>query len=574
MKKMKTFMASLLTLACSFGLSAENWVSLDSFNADFSAFLVKYNSTALNAAKDQIDADKVTTLNFSLGDGPKLTDVTGIKLFSNLKTITMAPKCLIETLDVSGLQNLTSIKHGTTCSANTNANPTTTTLNKFAGSIKAIIANDCPALKQLQVPFYQTLETLQISGATQMTQFEVAYTGIRRLDLSDITIGTSSGYALYVRKCPNLEYFNVGYQPCISNFTCSDSGVRELDLSGIVGTGMNATTQSINVNSNKLKYLKLPNNQKISSFVFSGNQLTYMDALNNTNGINFGYVTTISTASGNYSNSHTRYVGKNTTRVKVFDSSVHVYPNSYSAVKGGSIVKDGDDYYFEFSGTADGSYTYTFGYNSAYATMKVTLKRQDDPTPYYPEANLWLVDAGAEGPYAMYHNVTDMPLTYEGAGIYTCHVDGQFMGNFRIEERSTVSRSEYAVNDFGGFIEQDKNPADNYVWVESNTDYKMVKDSEKHFSTHLVQNPGEGEETKLVAYNNPTIKVTYRPEEDVRTLSISSPTVTGVESVGEDSAEGEVEYYNLQGVKVSGDNMAPGLYIRRQGAKAEKILVK
>lgn len=33
-----------------------------------------------------------------------------------------------------------------------------------------------------------------------------------------------------------------------------------------------------------------------------------------------------------------------------------------------------------------------------------------------------------------------------------------------------------------------------------------------------------------------------------------------------------VEYYNLQGVKVNGD--VPGLYIRRQGGKAEKVIVK
>ncbi len=38
-------------------------------------------------------------------------------------------------------------------------------------------------------------------------------------------------------------------------------------------------------------------------------------------------------------------------------------------------------------------------------------------------------------------------------------------------------------------------------------------------------------------------------------------------------AEGEVEYYNLQGVRVEG-KLAPGLYIRRQGNAASKILVR
>ena len=33
-----------------------------------------------------------------------------------------------------------------------------------------------------------------------------------------------------------------------------------------------------------------------------------------------------------------------------------------------------------------------------------------------------------------------------------------------------------------------------------------------------------------------------------------------------------VEYYNLQGVRV--ENPANGLYIRRQGSKAEKVIVR
>lgn len=39
-------------------------------------------------------------------------------------------------------------------------------------------------------------------------------------------------------------------------------------------------------------------------------------------------------------------------------------------------------------------------------------------------------------------------------------------------------------------------------------------------------------------------------------------------------AEAPVEYYNLRGMRVSGENLAPGFYIRRQGTKATKILIK
>jgi len=48
--------------------------------------------------------------------------------------------------------------------------------------------------------------------------------------------------------------------------------------------------------------------------------------------------------------------------------------------------------------------------------------------------------------------------------------------------------------------------------------------------------------------------------------------LAGIADVAVD-ADAPVEYYNLQGVRMQGD-MAPGLYIRRQGNQATKVLVK
>lgn len=44
-----------------------------------------------------------------------------------------------------------------------------------------------------------------------------------------------------------------------------------------------------------------------------------------------------------------------------------------------------------------------------------------------------------------------------------------------------------------------------------------------------------------------------------------------VEAVGDG---GEAEWYDLRGVRVDPENLAPGLYIKRQGSKAEKVIVK
>lgn len=49
---------------------------------------------------------------------------------------------------------------------------------------------------------------------------------------------------------------------------------------------------------------------------------------------------------------------------------------------------------------------------------------------------------------------------------------------------------------------------------------------------------------------------------------------TAIDSVELDAANGPVEYFNLQGVRVSGNNLTPGIYVRRQGGKTVKVLVK
>ena len=48
----------------------------------------------------------------------------------------------------------------------------------------------------------------------------------------------------------------------------------------------------------------------------------------------------------------------------------------------------------------------------------------------------------------------------------------------------------------------------------------------------------------------------------------------GVADIVIDDENAPVEFYNLNGVRVNRDNLVPGLYIRRQGAKASKITVR
>ncbi len=52
------------------------------------------------------------------------------------------------------------------------------------------------------------------------------------------------------------------------------------------------------------------------------------------------------------------------------------------------------------------------------------------------------------------------------------------------------------------------------------------------------------------------------------------PKTNGVDDIAADNATGSAKLYDLKGVEVSGDNAAPGLYIRRSGKTATKVVIR
>lgn len=67
--------------------------------------------------------------------------------------------------------------------------------------------------------------------------------------------------------------------------------------------------------------------------------------------------------------------------------------------------------------------------------------------------------------------------------------------------------------------------------------------------------------------------VTSTKESDVVSFYVSNDgQVSGIENVATDVITGEAVYYNLQGQRVNADR--PGLYIRKQGGKAEKFVIR
>lgn len=67
--------------------------------------------------------------------------------------------------------------------------------------------------------------------------------------------------------------------------------------------------------------------------------------------------------------------------------------------------------------------------------------------------------------------------------------------------------------------------------------------------------------------------ITPTKESDVVSFYVSNDgQVSGIENVATDVIAGEAVYYNLQGQRVNADR--PGLYIRKQGGKAEKFIIR
>lgn len=65
-----------------------------------------------------------------------------------------------------------------------------------------------------------------------------------------------------------------------------------------------------------------------------------------------------------------------------------------------------------------------------------------------------------------------------------------------------------------------------------------------------------------------------QPESQAITeTGLTFKAVSGVEDITVDTDNSVVEYYNLQGIRMDGDNLAPGIYIRRQGNTVTKVRI-
>lgn len=108
-----------------------------------------------------------------------------------------------------------------------------------------------------------------------------------------------------------------------------------------------------------------------------------------------------------------------------------------------------------------------------------------------------------------------------------------------------------------------------FYWVETIAD----EDSKiSAISYYYHQNNDFMDVTKWISEDGKTIKSRVQLTDDFE-VNVTFTKSVSIDAVGVDT-EAPAEYYNLQGVRVDSNSLVPGIYVRRSGDKAVKVLVK
>lgn len=183
-------------------------------------------------------------------------------------------------------------------------------------------------------------------------------------------------------------------------------------------------------------------------------------------------------------------------------------------------------------------------------------------------------------------DISTIPGQVSGQENYKFNEDGVggFAGKFYVRDGKadhtgvhfapvTVGRSAQSavsfIADNDGKVHADILPVDN------NAEQKgLVHDGPTMFSTEIA---GELEGQPImrpIAYSKGTLILQPKGDAPYLEMQVEKGGITGVENITAEGSTGEAVYYNLQGVKVDGDNLTPGIYVRRQGNTATKVMVK
>ncbi len=141
--------------------------------------------------------------------------------------------------------------------------------------------------------------------------------------------------------------------------------------------------------------------------------------------------------------------------------------------------------------------------------------------------------------------------------------DYREMGAFDITlSESTISIEEGKTATLTATVTKDNDvTVASETWASSNPEVATVDGG-------VVTAVAEG--TATITY---TVVDSYGcPHTEYCEVTVSANTA--IDDITVNGSDAPVEYYNLNGIRVNADHLTPGLYIKRQGTKATKVLVK
>jgi hypothetical protein len=168
-----------------------------------------------------------------------------------------------------------------------------------------------------------------------------------------------------------------------------------------------------------------------------------------------------------------------------------------------------------------------------------------------------------------------MQYTFEPHITYSISETGALTVRAKVLESSYEAPEDViiAYSNCGGMLCADTPDADGYYYsYETSWSAGMSHDLQQHFGM-VMESTAVTEAPKMKCTSEVSIYYTDAPEDAV-TLTLvfdnTSNSVAGVEAADNAVAR----YFNLQGMEIKSDALTPGIYIRRQGNKAEKIYLK
>lgn len=620
MNKVTLAVATFMVTLSAISAKAEKYVPLDlkHFSQEMLDWLPKYQTIRDNTKTftredgttyTAVNVDGVTSLTAQLP-----LDSRGVNQFVNVNELTFSSRAKF--IDIRGMKKITRL-------TNTNFN-TGNSVAAGGNDTKAyweVVLADSTAISEFSLPQCINLRHLSLTGCSELTKVNVPGCDITGLDLSASTKLTY----VNVQDNPNLSVLRLPkVAKSLTQLHLCHTNLQELRLPDDWGHAVNPwnqdanTTLTLNIDNTNLRSINLYDLHPKTAFSVLKLSNTKLTSVELAHTYSFG-------PSSDTKFTNNIYVG-HVDSYQIVDPVAHAtkakgMSNSISGIEGGSF--DATTGVFTFDKDVEqASYTYTAYNNSGQnITITVNLTRslsaptlylefdEDNPTldanyvKYMGSDLLSHVDDSGKNVYNRIRfnydgdNHYSLPLKHlvgnfhfvvadeDGESVVGAHIAdltshyshwnvGRILANPALKQDAETMAYALTPRSYSLHREQ---PAGKKKLHTRSKDTQYKKSEPYVFTTH----PDEFADS-IGRLDNVNITVHYIKNDPTNYVQFNSnDAVTGIESVAEDisgtnggNADVAVEYYTLQGIKVSGDALSPGIYIRRQGDSAEKIAVR